>query len=116
MKILEHYKSFDLAGFTYYVGPMLFRKMKVGKKLLLMAEPENPYDPQAVAIYFKDEKIGFVPKGANYSISKLLKCGYDDIFEARIQSIDPAASPEHQIGVAVYLKGWNPFEEVVRKL
>ncbi|MFV0290172.1 MAG: HIRAN domain-containing protein [Mangrovibacterium sp.] len=103
MKELEHYKSFPLAGFTFYEGALVFGKLKVGKKLRLVLEPENKYDPQAVAVYFKGYKLGFVPKNSNYSISKFLSCGFN-VFEARIQRIDPTASPEHQVGVVVYLK------------
>jgi|GEM_PF-2811843 hypothetical protein len=36
-------------------------------------------------------------------ISKLLEMGYTNIFETVIQSINPAAQPESQVGVIVYL-------------
>lgn len=99
-----HYKSFPLSGFTYYDGPMVFSKLKIGKKLKLVVEPENKYDPQAVAVYYKKHKIGFIPRRCNYSISRFLECGID-CFDTRIQYINSDETPENQIGLAVYLKG-----------
>ncbi|MGB0886017.1 MAG: HIRAN domain-containing protein [Chitinophagales bacterium] len=103
MKNKEYYKSFHLSGFTYYEGPLLMAKLQIGKKLKLKAEPENRYDENAVAIYFKKHKIGFVPKEKNYSISKLLKQGHEPFYVA-IQQIDQNEHPERQIRVAVYIK------------
>lgn len=99
-----HYKSFPLAGFSYYDGPFVFGKLKIGKKLRLVAEPDNKYDPQAVAVYYKKHKLGFIPRRFNYSISKFLSCGIAP-FDVRIQYIAPNETPEDQIGVAVYLVG-----------
>jgi hypothetical protein len=33
-----------------------------------------------------------------------LDLGYSDIFEARIQSVDPTAHPEQQVSIVIYLK------------
>ena len=61
----RHFSDFHIAGFTYYDGVDVFEKLKIGKELLLKAEPENRYDPEAVAIYYQDKKIGFVPRSEN---------------------------------------------------
>lgn len=102
----EYYKSFFIAGFTYNEGPMIFRKLKVGKELTLKAELENCKDENAVAIYYKENKIGFVPSEKNYSMSKLLKCGHTP-FLAIIQQRNQNDHPERQIRVVVYIKNNN---------
>lgn len=98
-----HYKNFPVAGFSYYEGVLVFNKLKIGTKLALKAEPENKYDPLAVAIYYKKHKLGFVPRSANYSLAKLLGAGHN-LFEARVQHIDKTAFPEDQLGVVVFIR------------
>jgi hypothetical protein len=40
-----------MAGFTYCDGIEVFSNLKIGSPLTLKAEPENKYDPSAVAIF-----------------------------------------------------------------
>ncbi|HOT13998.1 MAG TPA: HIRAN domain-containing protein [Bacteroidales bacterium] len=100
----RHLTHFNIAGFTYYDGPIVFNELKIGTELRLVAEPDNRYDPKAVALYFGEHKLGFVPRGENSPISKLLEQGYAEIFETRIQRINATDHPENQVGVVVYLK------------
>ena len=102
MNTKEYYKSFHISGFTYYEGPLAFKKLKVGTPLILKAEPENRYDENAVAVYLDDQKLGFIPKEKNYSISKLLNKGHD-VFEAYVQQKDKKEHPERQVRVVVYV-------------
>ena len=82
----------------------MFEDLKIGRELLLKAEPENRYDPEAVAIYYQDDKLGFVPRGENKAISKFLNLGYTDLFEVKISQIVPEAHPEKQVRVVVRIK------------
>ena len=97
----RHFASFYIAGFTYYDGIDVFENLKIGKALSLKAEPENRYDPEAVAIYYQDNKLGFVPKNENELIRKFLNLGYNDLFEVKISQVIPEAHPEKQIRVVV---------------
>ncbi|PTN09606.1 HIRAN domain-containing protein [Mangrovibacterium marinum] len=105
-----HYKNFSVAGFSYYEGVLVFNKLKIGTKLTLRAEPDNKYDPLAVAIYYKRHKLGFVPRNSNYSLAKLLGAGHR-IFETRVQYVDQTASPEDQLGVVVFIKSEEKPEQ-----
>jgi len=96
-----HFADFHIAGFTYYNGVDVFENLKIGKELLLKVEPENRYDPNAVAIYYQEDKIGFVPRSENEAISKFLNLGYTDLFEVKISQIVPEANPEKQVRVVV---------------
>ena len=100
----RHYKHFDIAGFSYYEGCAAFNKLKIGTELNLLREEENKFDPYAVAIYYGDFKLGFIPRTENHEISKFLELGYADLFEARINRITPDEHPENQVGVIIYLK------------
>lgn len=54
-------QSFFIAGFQYHDGALALKKLKPGKKLELIAEPDNPHDPDAVAIYRKGVHLATSP-------------------------------------------------------
>ncbi len=99
----RHFVNFDIAGFSYWDGAIVFGELKIGTELRLERESDNQYDPKAVAIYYGEHKLGFVPRTCNDAISKLCEAGYSEIFEARINKISPEEDPEDQIGVIVNL-------------
>jgi hypothetical protein len=102
----KHFDSFHIAGFTYYEGVLVFDKLKIGTELRLKPEPENRYDANAVAIYFKKRKIGFVPRTCNKPIAAILDAGHK-IFELRVQQVKPDAHPENQMHVVLFVKTKN---------
>lgn len=104
MKKKEHLANFSVAGFTYYDGVDCFEQLQIGTKLKLVLEQNNKYDPRAVAIYFNEFKLGFVPRMENRIIYKLLTIGLDCL-TAKIQMKDASENPEGQIGVVVHLVG-----------
>jgi len=93
-----------IAGFIYYDGLDVVDKLTLGASVGLQAEPDNPYDPEAVAIFYESKKIGFIPKDKNSLISLLLHFGHTDILEARIVQIDHQQHPERQYRLVVKLK------------
>ena len=97
----RHFANFHIAGFTYYDGIDVFENLKIGTQLTLKAEPENRFDPEAVAIYYKEAKLGFVPRDENTLIRKFLNLGYFDLFELKISQVIPEAHPEKQIRVVI---------------
>ncbi len=95
--------SFFIAGFQHHDGALVLEKLKPGKKLTLVAEADNPYDPCAVALYRKGVQIGYIPKDENALVSMLLAFGHDDVFECRIMQVNPTADPWHQVRVGLYV-------------
>lgn len=100
---MEHLAHFTIAGLTYYEGAIVFRKLKVGKALELRLDSDNKFDARAVAIYYKDSKLGFVPRGENRIIYKLLTLGMNKHLKTTIQKIDSREHPESQIMVVIHL-------------
>lgn len=96
--------DFHIAGFAYYDGIEVINELALGKKVILIEEPDNPYDPEAVAIYYKDKKLGYVPKDKNSLISKFLYFGHNDIFEALIQYANKESHPERQFRVVIKIR------------
>lgn len=96
-------EDFHLAGFAFYDGLDVIKELTHGVVLDLFAEPTNPYDSEAVALFYQGKKLGYIPKHKNGFISRLLYYGHGDILEARIQAVDLAEHPERQFRVVVKL-------------
>ena len=99
-----HLTNFHIAGFGYWEGCEAFERLKIGTKLDLVREENNPFDPYAVAIYYGDYKLGFIPRGDNHDISKYMDMGLEDIYDVRITRLTPDAHPEQQVEVIVNIK------------
>ena len=102
-----HLANFHIAGFGYWEGCEAFEHLKVGTKLELVREENNQFDPYAVALYYGEYKLGFIPRGQNHDISKYLDMGLDDIYDVRITRVTPDVHPEDQVEVIAYVKNQN---------
>ena len=96
--------SFRIAGFQYHDGALVLDKLKVGKKLNLVAEPDNPYDPNAVAIKYKGVHLGYVPKEQNQLLAQLMHFGHSKVFECRVVQVNKKAAPCEQVRVSIYVR------------
>lgn len=45
------FASFHIAGFQFWEGALVLDRLKTGKKLKLVPEPGNAYDPNAVSLW-----------------------------------------------------------------
>ena len=102
-----HLANFHIAGFGFWEGCEAFEHLKIGTKLNLVREADNAFDPYAVAIYYGEHKLGFIPRGQNHDISKYLDMGLDDIYDVRITRITPDVHPEDQVEVIVNILNQN---------
>ena len=99
----KHIDTFFIAGFQHHDGALVLDKLKLGKKLDLIAQTDNPYDPQAVAIKRKGYMLGYVPKDKNSLLSKLLYFGHGDAVECRVLQVDRKAVPWEQVRVGIFV-------------
>ena len=102
-----HLTNFHIAGFGYWEGCEAFKNLKIGTKLDLVREADNAFDPYAVAIYYEDFKLGFIPRGSNHDISKYLDMGLEDIYEVRVTRISKKLHPDEQVEVIVNILNQN---------
>ena len=100
----REFLSFHVAGFSHWYGHEVMHKLVPGTKLRLVPEPDNPYDPCAVALYKGKTKIGFVPRACNADLAKLLHFGHGKIFECRVTQVDPTAHLEHMVHAKVLVR------------
>jgi len=99
----RHLMDCHIAGFTYYDGLNVIDELKLGTIVTLKSEPDNPHDPEAVSIYYKDSKLGYIPKAKNFYMSKLLYFNHGEIYEAKINFCNLKEKPEHQFRIVVKL-------------
>lgn len=100
----RHISTYYIAGFQHWGGALVLHKLKPGAELRLVPEPDNPYDPEAVAIYRKDTKLGYVPANENGLVSLMSLYGHADAFELRVLQVDPEADPWRQVRVGLYAR------------
>ena len=98
----RHFINFCIAGFTFCEGAEVLGNLKVGSKLELQLELDNPFDPDAVALYFEGKKLGYIPQAKNSQVKQLLFFGHD-VFETSVSQIDPVQHPERQVRVVIKL-------------
>ena len=99
-------------GFRHYEGPSLISQMKEGDMLELVREPDNEYDPSAIALHWNERKIGFVPAEDNEILSKLLDIGIPELI-AEITFLQPAAAAWENVRIAISVLKEIPAAEQV---
>lgn len=93
----------SVAGFQYYEGERLWPRLNPGDPLTLVREPDNPYDERAVALYWKDDKLGYIPRADNAVIANLMDQGLP--VQARLRTKTRGTNPWERLGVEVVMKG-----------
>lgn len=96
-------ESFHIRGFQHWDGATQLENMKPGMKVELIAEPDNPYDPNAMAVYFNKSKLGYMPAESNELLATLAFYGHSDVVEARILQVNPELDPWKQVRVGIYV-------------
>ena len=74
-----------LAGFRHYDGRDLWRDMKMGDRLQLVREPDNPYDSNAVRVDWRGAILGYVPRRDNAAVARQMDRGA--ALEARVAGL-----------------------------
>jgi len=93
-------QSSPLAGFQFYRGKILWSEMKVGDPLALVREPDNSYDPNAVRVVWRGEKLGYVPRADNADLARHMDRGTE--VEARISRLTEDKNPWKRIRFDVF--------------
>ncbi|MCQ2227352.1 MAG: HIRAN domain-containing protein [Bacteroidales bacterium] len=92
-----YYTEFHIAGVQYHEAIEVMDQMKVGDMLRLVRDEDNNYDKNAVAIFFGDTHIGYVPRCETEAFCQFLDVGWGDIFEVRLSKKLVDAHPENRL-------------------
>lgn len=95
--------SFHIRGFQHWDGALVLNQLQAGSELDLVAEPDNPYDSQAVALYFDQTKLGYIPAEENGLLATMIFFGHVDAFTVRVLQVDEEANPWQQVRVGIFV-------------
>jgi len=90
-----------IAGFQFHRGDAIWASLDVGEELALVRESSNTHDPDAVAVYFHEQMLGYVPRGDNRAIAQMLDRG--ESLEARISKLLDDGEPWERIRITITL-------------
>lgn len=90
-----------LAGSQYYALGEHWRAMKVGDRLDLVREPDNPHDRRAIRVDWRGHKLGYVPRAENRVIAQALDQG--EKLSARIARLNEDANPWRRVEFEVLI-------------
>jgi hypothetical protein len=93
-------QSSPLAGFRYHAAAEVWQELRVGDRLDLRREPDNPHDANAVSVCWRGRKLGYLPRRENAAASWSLDRGQQ--LNARISRLAPHPNPARRIEVEVY--------------
>lgn len=88
-----------VAGYQYHAGLGLEANMGVGDELALVREPENPHDHLAVAVCWRGERIGYLPRRVNADIARRLDGG--ERLVCRIARLDENANAWERVELVI---------------
>ena len=91
-----------VAGFRHHEAPLLWPTLHAGAPLDLVREADNATDADAVAVYWRGRKLGYLPRGENLMAASLLDRRRD--LSARIQRLAPKAERNRRLCIEVLMR------------
>ena len=92
----------SIAGFQFYDGDHLWDQLSTGDMLQLIQEPDNPYDENAVKIYWRNSKLGYLPRVENTAVAQMMD--QEQEITARILSKRESFNPWERLAIEVWLQ------------
>lgn len=107
------FKECHLAGAMYHDLDEVFDYLRIGTRLKLVREINNPYDKNAVQVVYEkdgeDYLIGYIPRTENDTLAGFLEMGWGHIFRCTICKIEPEAHYENQIHLKISIVKNEPL-------
>jgi len=88
-------QSSPLAGFRYHAAASVWNELRVGDRLELARERDNPHDANAVSVSWRGRKLGYVPRHENAALAWGLDRGAQ--LRAHISRLAPGARPSRRL-------------------
>ncbi len=95
-------QSSPLAGFRYHEAKTVFSDMRLGDRLDLVREPNNPYDANAVRVEWRGNKLGYVPRRQNAAPPGGRDRG--ESLSARVSRLREHRNPQERIQFEVFVE------------
>jgi hypothetical protein len=95
-------QSSPLAGFRYADASLVWPELKLGDRLDLVREPDNPYDRNAVRVEWRGRKLGYVPRAENQALAWAMDRG--ETVTARISRLREHPNPRLRLEFEVFVE------------
>lgn len=93
-------QSSPLAGYRYAQAASVRHLLRVGDELVLVREPDNPFDANAVRVEWHGRKLGYVPKRENAALAWGIDRGA--ALRARVSRLAEHPNPARRIEFEVF--------------
>lgn len=91
-----------LAGYRYYAARTVWNELRVGDRLELTREPNNPYDANAIRVVWRGQMLGYLPRRKNGALAWALDRG--ERLRARIRALREHPNPARRIELEVLVE------------
>ncbi len=93
-------QEFMLAGYQYHRAEGVWSFLQIGEALHLQREPHNQHDPNAIAVYFKNDMLGYIPSNKNRLLAQVMDHG--EKLEACITQLLSDSKPWRTVKFSVF--------------
>lgn len=93
-------KKFFVAGVQHHQLKQIINDLEEGYELDLVPEPDNKFDPNAIAIKYDEVMLGYVPKKFSAEVSAMIESGKEMVCSVTI--LNRTAKPWEQLEVSIY--------------
>lgn len=95
----------QVAGFAHHEGARLWPQLHEGDTVMLVREPANPYDPQAVRVDIGtagqgDGTLGYLARTENGAVARALDQGL--LLQARISHLRETKNPRNRVEIEIW--------------
>lgn len=94
-----------IAGFQHHHGMhhSVLRRLRKGRRLRLVREPDNPHDAWAIALHTRrGEHLGYIPRTSNRPIARMIDQGMQIV--AMILKVETDAEPWNRVSILIGLE------------
>jgi len=95
-------QSSPLAGYRYHEPVAAWPELRVGDRLGLVREPDNPHDANAVRVEWNGRMLGYVPRDQNQALAWAMDRG--ETVTARISRLREQRNPRLRIEFEVFVE------------
>ena len=89
------------AGLRYHEAKAVWDEMQVGDALVLVREPENPFDAKAVRVEWRGHLLGYLPRTENAAVARQIDHG--NRLQARLTKLTHYRNHRRKLELEVFL-------------
>jgi hypothetical protein len=95
-------QSSPLAGFRFHAAGSVWPALRVGDRLDLAREADNPHDASAIRVSWRGHALGYVPRRQNAALAWAMDRG--ERLQARISRLSEDPNPARRVEFEVFLE------------